>query len=127
MKRYAFVETDFVVPINTTYVSPTDFTSKFLSLRGVWSAAITLYAKGSHGSCSLAAVFNFVTWDSLREMWDTVNYFSTTITMIGTTAVQKTVVFDPCPERVKLLSVFNPEVTATYTVTVNASLLCHFV
>jgi len=127
MKRFNFIATDYVVPINGIYVSPTHFVSQFVSLKGVWSAAITIYTKGTHASCTAALTFIFASWDSIRDMWDTTAYFTTTFTMIGTTALQKTVTFDPCPEVIKLLSVANPETVTGYTASVNASLVCHYV
>jgi hypothetical protein len=127
MKRYIFLPADVVVPINVTWVEGTDFTSEKISLRGIWSAAITVYAKGTHASCSLALDFVFVTWDSLRAMWDTVAYQTVSIFLNGTAAAQKSVAFDPCVEKVKLLSIHNPEVTTGYTATANASLNAHLV
>jgi len=127
MKRYIFLATDLLVPVNTTYVDVTNFTSLHIDLTKVWSAALTLYAKGTHGSCALAVVYKFATYDSLRAQWDTIEYLSTSLFMYGTAISQKTITFDPCPEKVKLLSVYNPETTSGYTVTVNASLVCHFV
>ena len=127
MKRYNFIATDFVAPINAVSVSPTNFVSQAISLKNIWAAALTAYIKGTHASCAGIVTFVFVAWDSLRGMWDTTTYFTTTMTMIGTTPLQKTVTFDPCPEAIKLLSIANPETTSGYTVTANASLLCHFV
>jgi len=126
MKRYNFIATDFVVPINGTSVSPTDFVSQSVPLRGIWAAGITVYVKGTHANCSAVITFNFASWDGLRRVWDTTVYFTTTLTMIGTTALQKTVTFDPCPENIKLLSIANPEPVAGYTETVNAAIICHF-
>jgi hypothetical protein len=127
MKRYIFLPADVVVPINTTWVDLTDFTSEQISLRGIWSAAITVYVKGTHGSCAAAIDFVFATWDSLRNMWDTVAYQTVSIFMNGTTAAQKSVAFDACIEKVKLLSIHNPETATGYTVTANASLVAHLV
>ena len=126
MKRYPFIAADFTVPINTTSVTPTNFTALEVPLKGVWMAGLTMYVKGGHASCSATVTFVFVSYDSLRDAWDTVAYYTGTVAMVGTAAAQVTVVFDASVEKIKLYSIHNPETSTGYTAICNASLIGHF-
>jgi hypothetical protein len=120
--RTKFLSADITVPINVTWVDVTNFTSKQISIGNYQNASITFYVKGNNAACSKDVIFKFVTFDSLRNKWDTIEYISVSIPANGTTAVQRTVLVWPDVEKIKLLSVQNQETTATYTVDVNVSI-----
>ena len=124
--RYKFLSTDITVPINTTYVEGTDFTSKQIMLAYAKNASVTFYVKGNNASCSKDVIFKFATFDSLRNKWDTADVLNeglgVSITANGTTAVQKTIAIEADLERLKLLSVQNQETISGYTVDVNVSI-----
>jgi hypothetical protein len=67
-------------------------------------------------------VIKFAAFDSKRDKWDTIAYYTENVTANGTTAVQKTIPLTPDVERIKLLSVQNQETTSGYTVDVNVSI-----
>jgi hypothetical protein len=124
--RHKFLSSDITVPINTTWVEGTNFTSKTIMLAYANNASITFYVKGNNAACSKDVIFKFVTFDSLRNKWDTVDIFPSSagisVTANGTTAVQKTIAINPDFEKIKLLSVQNQETVSGYTVDVNVSI-----
>ena len=123
--RYKFLTSDITVPINTTWVEGTDFTSKTIMLAYAQSATLTFYVKGNNAACSKDVIFKFVAFDSLRNKWDTIDALGgsgVTVTANGTTAVQITKLLYAYFEKIKLLSVQNQETVAGYTVDVNVSI-----
>lgn len=124
--RYKLLASDITVPINTTWVDITNFTSKKISLAYSTQASMTFYVKGNHASCSKDVIFKFAAFDSLRDVWDTFDLLNigsgVSVTANGTAAVQKTIAINPYFERIKLLSVQNQETTTNYTVDVNVSI-----
>lgn len=124
--RYKFLSSDITVPINTTWVDVTDFTSKKYSLAYCIQASATFYVKGNHASCAKDVIFKFAGFDSLRNTWDTIDTLSggggVLVAANGTTAVQKSIAINPYFERIKLLSVQNQETVTGYTVDVNVSI-----
>lgn len=120
--RHKLLSSDITVPINTTWVEGTNFTSSKISLAYCEYASLTFYVKGNHASCSNDVVFKFAAFDSKRDKWDTIAYHSENVAANGTTAVQKTIALTPDIERIKLLSVQNQETVAGYTVDVNVSI-----
>jgi hypothetical protein len=123
MKRYSLIPAgDLLVPVSTKRTSPADFAAAAVGLDdSIWTVALTFYVKGGNAGCALAVVFVFVTWDSLREMWDTVPYLTYEVTAVGTAAVQETINLETCPEKLKLLSIQNQESSAGYTIVANVS------
>lgn len=122
LSRLKFLDADYEVPINTTAVDGSEFVSNAVSLGLARFASLTIFVKGDHASCSAEVVFRFAGFDSLRNQWDTIHYLEVKLTMTGTTPAQKTITIDPDVEKLKLLSVQNPETTEDYTVDVNASI-----
>lgn len=124
--RYKFLTSDITVPINTTWVDVTNFTSKKYSLAYCTQASLAFYVKGNHASCAQNVIFKFACFDSLRNTWDTIDILNegsgVSVAANGTTAVQKTIAINPFFERIKLLSVQNQETVTGYTVDVNVSI-----
>jgi len=120
--RYKFLSSDITVPINTTWVDVTNFTSSKLSLAYCEFASLTFYVKGNNAGCTKDVVFKFAAFDSKKNQWDTIAYYTENVTANGTAAVQKTIALTPDIERIKLLSVQNQETVADYTVDVNVSI-----
>lgn len=116
---------DVTVPIATTYIDGADFTSYVADVRDAKFISITFYVKGNNASCALNVIFKFVSYDSKRDKWDTIDIFDSagiSIPANGTTAVQKSIAVIPDWEKIKLLSIQNQESVATYTVVANASI-----
>jgi len=120
--RYKLLSSDITVPINTTWVDVSNFTSSKLSLAYCEYASLTFYVKGNNAGCTKDVVIKFAAFDSKRDKWDTIAYYTENVTANGTTAVQKTIPLTPDVERIKLLSVQNQETTSGYTVDVNVSI-----
>ena len=124
--RAKLLASDITVPINTTWVDVTNFTSKQIWLAHANQASLTFYVKGNNAGCTQNVIFKFAGFDSLRNTWDTIDLLNSgigiSVTANGTTAVQKTVAINPYFERIKLLSVQNQETVAGYTVDVNISI-----
>jgi len=121
--RVKFVSSDTSIAADSTEVDGTDFISVQVNTKYATFASLTLYAVGANSSSSGSVKFAFAGYDSLRESWDSDAYIATstlTLTLNGTTAVQKTFSVYPDTEKIKLLSVENTD--ATYAATVNASI-----
>jgi len=122
LSRLKFLESDYEVPINTTAVDGSQFTSKQIPIGLTKNASLTFYVKGDHASCSKDLIFKFAAFDSLRNQWDTIEFLSVSVAANGTSVVQKTIAIAPDTEKIKLLSVQNQETVAGYTVDVNVSI-----
>jgi hypothetical protein len=122
LSRLKFLDSDYEVAINTIAVDGTEFSSNKIPLGLAKSASVTLYVKGNNAGCSKDVIFKFAAFDSLRNKWDTKEFFSVSVAADGTNDVQKTIAIEPDAEAIKLLSVQNQETTADYTVDINVSM-----
>ena len=122
LSRYKFLDSDHEVAINSTEVDGTDFDSKAVPLGLSKNASLAFYVKGNNAGCSQDVIFKFAAFDSLRNQWDTIEFFSVSIPANGQNVVQKTIAITPDTEKIKLLSVQNQETTSGYTVDVNVSI-----
>ncbi len=126
MKRVNFLATDYTAAINATATDGTEFTSIQLDTSRATTIALTFYVDGGHASCAQNITFKLVSYDSKRATWDTIDCINDgtgiQVAMNGTTAVQKTILVSSGFEKLKLLSIANPETTATYTASCNVSL-----
>lgn len=104
-----FIEADTSVAAGVTEVEGTDFDSNIAELAHVQEMAISVYVKGADAGAAGNAEFCFAAYDPIREMWDTEEYLKITVAIDGAEEVQKTVAADPSPEKLKLLSIKNPD------------------
>jgi len=121
-----FIAADVTVPISTTYVDGTNFTSETQLLAYGDSASIMMKVDGQHASCSLNVIFKFATYNPALEVWDTVDFLGAgggiEVAANGTTAVYYTIPISVGIEKIKLLSIQNQESVAGYTVNCNAAI-----
>lgn len=116
-----FLTTDVTVPINTTYIEGTHFTSNVIDCSLARLGSLILQVKGGNAGCSATVTFRFVTsYDGIN--WDTDYYIEQSITMSGTSQRQKTLNVNLPVGYIKLYSIQNPETTAGYTAICNAIL-----
>jgi len=116
--RKKFISSDTSVANGATEVEGTDFDSEIAELAHVSQMAISVYVKGADAGAAGNAEFCFAAYDKERGMWDTEEYLKITVAIDGANAAQKTVAVSPSPEKLKLLSIKNPDDAA---ITANAS------
>jgi hypothetical protein len=124
-KNVQLLATNVTVPISTTYVDGTDFTSEQVLLAYADVASITLVVTGSSASCSKDVIFKFAAYNKVLGTWDTIDFIGMgsgmEVAANGTTRVQRTIPISNSIDRIKLLSIQNQESVGGYTVVCNAA------
>lgn len=117
-KPYLCIAEDLDVGEGATVIPVTHYTPLVVPLHEVWAAILTCYVKGANAGSTGNVTFNFQTYDSLRNSWDTIPFQTVVVALNGITYVQKSIALDGIPEMIRLGSIVNAD--ATYHVTVNA-------
>jgi len=105
----SFIKADTSVAAGVTEVEGTDFDSEIMELAHIQKMSISCYVKGADAGAAGNVEFCFAAYDQLRGMWDTIYYIKVTVALDGANEVQKTISAIPSPEKLKLLSITNPD------------------